>query len=318
MGTPPKRQASASQQSVLKNYTQHHLQVLMATLGNLYRAPFSNLMSVLVIAIALSLPTLMLVGLENTRQLASGWDDNSARISLFLKSGIDNTQGEQLARTYAGWAEVFSSEYISPEQSLEEFKAYSGLSNVLDMLDENPLPGVVIVSPTNTTPEAVDELLKRLQMRSEVELAQLDLAWLERLYAIMNIGERGVMLLGVLLILAVLLIVGNTIRVGIQQRRDEIEVCKLVGGTNGFIQRPFLYLGVLQGFLGGVLALVVVAVAYLMLSGPAAQLAELYQSSFQLQGLALDKAFGLLGLSMVLGWLGAWLTVRYYIKQIEP
>jgi len=318
MGTPPKRHASVGKESWFKGYWQRHLQVLMSTLGQLYRTPFSNLMSILVIAIALTLPTLMWVGLENARQLVAGWDDDSARISLFLKSSIGEQQGAQLAQTYAGWSEVINSEYISPQQSLEAFQAYSGLSDVLTLMDENPLPGVIVVQPADTAPAAVDALLQRLQMRSEVELVQLDLAWLEKVYAMMAIGERGAILLGILLLLAVLLIVGNTIRVGIQQRRDEIEVCKLVGATSQFVQRPFLYLGMLQGLIGGALCLIAVGIAHLILQGPVDRLAELYQSSFQLQGLPADAALTLLGTSVALGWLGAWFTVSYYIKQIEP
>ncbi len=301
----------------VKTYFQRHLQVLMSCLGQLYRAPISNLLTVLVIAISLSLPALLLVALENARSLVSGWDEN-AEISLFLDPSLSLRDGEQLKERLQEWRELSGVRYLSAQQSLRDFKAYSGFGEVLELLDENPLPAVIVLTPGDSAPAVVAPLLERLQQLPEVELAQLDLEWLSKIYAMMDVAERAAWVLGVLLAIAVLLIVGNTVRVSIQQRRTEIEVCKLVGGTNSFIRRPFLYMGIIQGAIGGVLAIVLVSSALLLLSGPIAQLATLYQSNFELLGMGFQFSLLLLLGSITLAWLGSLFTVSYYIREIEP
>lgn len=300
-----------------KIYFQRHLQVLMSCLGQFYRAPLSNLLTILVIAIALSLPALLLVALDNGRSLVAGWDNN-AEISLFLDTTLQESEGRQLRDNLLEFQEIASARFISSEQSLLDFKAYSGFGEVLDMLEDNPLPAVIVVTPRSSEPAPLESLLQRLQQQPGVTQAQLDMAWLEKIYAMMDLAERAAWVLGILLAISVLLIVGNTVRVTIQQRRIEIEVCKLVGGTNAFIRRPFLYMGMIQGFLGGLLAIILVISCVLLLNGPVAQLAMLYQSSFELAGLGIVMATMLMGVSLLLGWLGALFTVSYYIREIEP
>ncbi|MCF6219276.1 MAG: permease-like cell division protein FtsX [Gammaproteobacteria bacterium] len=301
----------------IKVYFQRHLQVFMSCLGQFYRAPISHFLTVLVIAISLSLPALLLVALENARSLVVGWDNN-ADISLFLNPSLSPAEGEHFKESLLTWRELSNARYISAEQSLHDFKAYSGFGEVLEKLDKNPLPAVIVLTPRQSTPETVLPLLERLQALPEVELAQLDLAWLTKIYAMMSVAERVAWVLGLLLAIAVVLIVGNTVRVGIQQRRVEIEVCKLVGGTNGFIRRPFLYMGAIQGGIGGLLAIILVASALLLLNGPITQLAALYQSSFKLEGLGLSLSLLLLLSSITLGWLGSLFTVNHYMREIEP
>lgn len=301
----------------VKIYFQRHLQVLMSCLGQLYRAPISNLLTVLVIAISLSLPALLLVALDNARSLVVGWDEN-AEISLFLDPSLTHSDGERLKEQLLEWRELSSVRYLSAQQSLLDFKAYSGFGEVLELLDENPLPAVIVLTPGDSTPETVAPLLERLQQLPEVDLAQLDLEWLGKIYAMMNVAERAAWVLGVLLAIAVLLIVGNTVRVSIQQRRTEIEVCKLVGGTNSFIRRPFLYMGIIQGAIGGVLAIILVSSALFLLNEPVVQLSTLYQSNFELLGMGFLFSLLLLLSSMALGWFGSLFTVSYYIREIEP
>ncbi len=301
----------------IKIYFQRHLQVLMACLGQFYRTPISNLLTVLVIAIALSLPTLLLVALDNGRSLVAGWDNN-AEISLFLKTSLNDSEGRKLKDQLLEWREIGATRYISAQQSLSDFKTYSGFGEVLDLLEENPLPAVIVVTPRSSELGVLNPLLERLQQQPGVDQAQLDLAWLKKIYAMMDVAERSAWVLGILLAVAVLLIVGNTVRVGIQQRRTEIEVCKLVGGTNGFIRRPFLYMGVLQGLIGGLLAIILVIICVLLLDGPISQLSALYQSNFELAGMGFLTALGVLASSIILGWLGALFTVSYYIREIEP
>ena len=301
----------------VKIYFQRHLQVLMSCLGQFYRAPISNLLTVLVIAIALSLPALLLVALENGRSLVAGWDNN-AEISLFLDTALQESEGHQLRERLLESREIAAARYISAQQSLLDFKAYSGFGEVLDMLEQNPLPAVIVVTPRSSELGMLNPLLERLQREPGVAHAQLDMAWLQKIYAMMDLAERAAWVLGILLAISVLLIVGNTVRVSIQQRRVEIEVCKLVGGTNGFIRRPFLYMGMIQGVIGGLMAIILVVSCVLLLDGPVDHLAALYQSSFELTGLGAAMAFLVMGCSVSLGWLGALFTVSYYIREIEP
>lgn len=329
--TPPRRTAKTQPEQVvshmevnktlvegrLRIYFNRHLQVLMSCLGQFYRAPISNFLTVMVVAIALSLPALMMVVLDNARSLVAGWDNN-AEISLFLEKSLNSQDGQRFQARLLEWRELADARYISAEQSLSDFKSYSGFGEVLDILAENPLPAVIVVTPRDSTPDAVNDLVDRLQQTSEVALAQLDMAWLKKVYGMMDVAQRAAWVLGILLAIAVLLIVGNTVRVGIQQRRVEIEVCKLVGGTNRFIRRPFLYMGMIQGFIGGLLAIVLVSTCVALLNGPVEQLSALYQSSFELAGMGFTLACSVLGISIALGWFGALFTVSYYIREIEP
>ncbi|MEW5756185.1 MAG: permease-like cell division protein FtsX [Pseudomonadota bacterium] len=301
----------------MANYAQRHLQVLLSCFGQLARAPLSHLITVLVIAIALSLPAGLYVAGDNLRQLAAGWEDQ-ARISLFLKRSLSESAITSLAEELRRREGVARVDYVSAQRGLEEFRAYSGFEAVLDLLNENPLPPVLVVHPQDSSPAGTERLFSRIKDLPGVEQAQLDLEWLQRLHGILVLVERGGQVIAVILGLAVLMIVGNTVRVGIQQRRDEIVVSKLVGATHGFIRRPFLYLGMLQGLLGGILAWLLVMVSLALLAGPVDRLAALYQSAFILTGLGFQGSLALLGAGAALGWLGALLTVGYYLREVEP
>ena len=234
----------------LPNYLLRHLQVMLYSLGQLSRTPVASVMTVLVIGIALALPAGLYVLLKNVEQVAGQWDDAS-QISLFLKPGTNDARGKQLAEQLLAWPDVTAVDYHSAKQSFEEFRQLSGLDDILDSLPTNPLPPVIIIKPKETEhEEAIQGLLERLQNMQEVDLAQLDMAWLKRLKSINQTGQRGITILAVLLSLSVLLVIGNTIRLAILNRQTEIRVIKLVGGTNAFVRRPFLYTGFWYGFLG--------------------------------------------------------------------
>jgi cell division transport system permease protein len=277
------------------------------------------LMTASVIGIALALPTGLHVLLKNVQSLSGGWD-GVAKISLFLKQNADETQIASLREKLNNLPEVADVNYISRSQALEEFKAASGFGEALEALDNNPLPAVIVVTPTLAHSDAahIGALVERLGKYRQVDIAQLDMQWVKRLYAIMDIVGRGVLVLGVLLSLAVLLIVGNTIRLAIENRREEIVVVKLIGATDAFIRRPFLYTGFWYGLCGGVIALLLVYGALWILSGPVERLAGLYQSSFGLSSLSAGTFFGLLGISILLGWAGSWIAVGRHLRAIEP
>lgn len=309
----------ASARGGLRLYLQRHAQAMLYALGRVCRQPGTSLMTIAVIGIALALPTGLYVALHNVQGISAGWQ-SAAQISLFLNKSVDDAAARALAaelETSPGIAQV---SHITPEQALAEFRATSGFGDALDVLGENPLPAVLVVRPAVESASAsrVEQLLEQLKQRPEVEIAQLDMEWIKRLFAILQIGQRGVLVLAVLLAAAVLLIVGNTIRLAINNRRDEIEINKLIGATDAFIRRPFLYFGFWFGLLGGAFAWLLVTASLLALAGPVRRLAVLYDSSYALAGPGWRNGAALLALSAVLGLLGAWLAVRRHLAEIEP
>jgi cell division transport system permease protein len=303
----------------LHNWMARHIQVALNSLGRLYRAPSSSLMTTAVIAIALALPTGLYLLTGNLQRLSTQWDGNT-NLSLFLHRSVSLQQAGALQKKLAQMPEIDSLQLITPEQALEEFRALSGFGDALDVLDENPLPAVIAVKPDKaySDVDAAAALLEKLRALPEVELAQLDLQWVRRFSAIVDIVRRSIWVMAALLGLAVLLIIGNTIRLEIQGRREEIEITKLIGATNGFIRRPFLYSGLWYGLAGAILASVLVEIAFLQLYNPVSQLAGLYQSGFSLNTLSFTDSLGLFAAGAVLGLLGAWLAVGRHLAAIEP
>lgn len=303
----------------LRSYFDHHKQVARESLMRLLATPLSSLMTWLVIAIALTLPVGLYVFLQNAQQLSQEWDD-AAQISVYLEQQLSEAQGRKLASHVEAWESVQQVRYISADEALEEFKHFSGFGDALQYLQENPLPAVLVVSPRTVSAnlETTQTLLEKLQVLPDVEQAQLDLEWVDRLFRIMALGQRLALTLGLLLGVAVLLVVGNTVRLLIESRRAEIVVVKLVGATDAFVRRPFLYTGVWYGLGGGLLAWLVVNLVILWLSGSVAELAAAYSGDFSLSGLGIGTTLLLWLLSASLGLLGAWLAVGRHLSKIEP
>ena len=296
-----------------------HLQVALGSIGHLLRTPLGSLMTVAVIGIALALPAGLLVLLGNLQQVVGQWE-GPASISLFLKQEVSDAQAEALGRRIRDDEKPALLQVISRAGALEEFRTHSGFGSVLDVLDENPLPAVILVRPgaDKGDPDASAALAERLGRLPQVEFTQLDLQWVQRLYGITEIARRGTYLIAVLLSVAVLLIVGNTIRLEIQNRHDEIAITKLVGGTDAFVRRAFLYQGFWLGLLGGGSAWLLVSSATGVLEPSVTRLAELYHSGFRLLAPGLGEIAALLGGGALIGWLGAWVAVGRHIRAIEP
>lgn len=281
--------------------------------------PFPSLMTTLVIAIALMLPATLHLLIDNGKQL-SGQIDASNRISVFLKQGVSNDEADRLTEKINSEPTIESSLLITKEQALEEFQAFSGFSGAIETLAINPLPAVIQISPASSieAPEQLQQLLEKLEKLPETDFVQLDMQWAQRLHAIIGIAERGIMLLAILLALAVLLIIGNTIRLELQNRKDEIIITKLVGATDRFIRRPFLYSGFWFGLLGGLFAWLLTQVILLLLTTPSEKLATLYSSDFQLHFLDFTSSLALLGTAILLGVLGAWIACSQHLKNLQP
>ncbi|MEK7717823.1 MAG: permease-like cell division protein FtsX, partial [Pseudomonadota bacterium] len=254
---------------MIKNYLLRHAQVFFYSLGQLTRTPVATFLTVAVIGITLALPAGLYVAIENVQRLASGWEDNG-QISLFLKQDVPAAAIEKLADKIRRLPAVSWVDYVSREAALTEFKRLSGFGEALNALDRNPLPAVLVVHPaaTHAHPDKLQALLKDLRRFNEVDIAQIDLDWVRRLHAMLELARQGVLILAAGLAIAVLLIIGNTIRLAVLNRRDEIEITKLIGGTNAFIRRPFLYTGTLQGLLGALLAWLLVGLGLLLLADP--------------------------------------------------
>lgn len=303
----------------LMSWLRRHAQVLLSSLGRLWQRPLGSLMTLLVLGIAIALPLGLHLLVNNLEQLADQWD-NGASVSVFLKEGIDDKAIQALMETLQAQEGIHDVQHITPAQALEEFRQQSGFASALELLDDNPLPHVLLIHPENEgiSTQQLQAFLQSLEKRPEVELALADLQWVERFQGITRIIQRTALVLTLLLSLAVLLIVGNTIRLEIQGRRDEIEIIKLVGGSNTFIRRPFLYEGFWYGLFGSLIALGLILLSALALHDPVAHLAALYQSNFQLTSLGTTSVFGVIGISILLGILGAWIAVHQHLGEMEP
>jgi len=272
-----------------------------------------------VIGVAMALPVFLAVLLENssaaTANLNQGFD-----ISVYLKKESARSRAPALAELWRGRNDVASVRVITADAALAEFRERSGFGAALDELRDNPLPDTVVVTPavSASNPQGVADLEKVLAAAADVETVQVDGAWVNRLNAWLDILRRIVWLVAALLGSGVVLVVGNTIRLDILNRRSEIEVMKLVGATDGFARRPFLYSGVWYGLGGGALAILIVASAVQFLTGPVGTLAALYGSGFKLQGMNFGAYLGVLGCTGSLGWLGSWLAATRHIRAIEP
>lgn len=322
-GAPEQRQRHLQEdeasdwRGLLRAYLDSHRASLLDSLRRLALQPFGSFLTCLVMGIALSLPMGLALLLDSVERLGGSWQ-RAAQISVFLKLEVADVEGQSLREQIAGMEEVLAAEWISREQALEELQQHSGLGDALRELPENPLPAVVLVTPQEIDKAALEALRTRLAALPGVEQAQLDLLWVERLGAILKLGERFIFGLAVVLILALLLVIGNTIRLHIENRRAEIEVIKLVGGTDGYVRRPFLYTGAFYGIGAGLLAWGLLEYGLSWLNESVVGLAGLYDSEFALGGVPVDDGLSLLVGALLLGWVGAWLAVARHLRQLEP
>jgi len=299
-------------------YLMHHLQTLLFSLGKIYEAPATTIMTVAVIGITLSLPGGFYLFLKNVDAM-SGDFRSTTQITLYLDLKVKEKDARKLQNEIELMEKVQDTDFISRHDALESFRQSSGFGKSIDTLSSNPLPHTIIVEPdANAETFAVKNLLNALQAMPEIEIAKLDTEWLERLYTILEIARRSVAIITLLFACAVLLIIGNTIRLDIQNRYQEIIVTKLIGATNAFIRRPFLYGGVWYGLLGGLTSWIIVEVGFLAISGPLNRLNLLYQADLVFVTFSLHDFIILLSSSTLLGLAGSWIAVARHLNQIEP
>lgn len=295
----------------ITNYFLRHCQAAVNSLGQFSRTPLASLMTCLVIGIALALPTALFVALKNFENI-SGNFQQSMQITLYLKPESTETDITKLISNLKTRPDIASVISVSPAQGLKELQQTSGFQGALLELADNPLPWTVLVQPN--TPENLNSLTSELQALPLVSSLQVDKLWVERLASLMSLSQRAFYAVAIFLGLAVFLIINNVIRSTTQQNHREIEIIKLIGGTYGFIRRPFLYTGAIYGLLGGIAAWQLVDILLLVLKDPVHRLTTLYNSQFLLTGIGLSNTLILLGSSMLLGLLGSWLAVTRHLK----
>lgn len=303
----PRRQSRAS----------IHLATARESLARILQSPSTALMTLAVIGIALLLPATLSVALDNVRTLA-GDLDRASRINVYLEPVPARERLSALTESLSSRHDVAAVDYISPEQAAQSLAAESGLGDVLDSLPDNPLPATLVVQPATTDYASIRALGEHLQTLDGVASVQLDLQWLRRLDSFLQLIERAALALAVIVAVAVLFIVGNTIRLAVANRRAEIRVAKLVGATDAFVARPFLYTGLWYGLGGGVLAWLLLNAIMAVLQGPVQRLLTLYDSQQTLAWPGGGMLLMLAGGGAALGWLGALISLRQHLREIEP
>jgi cell division transport system permease protein len=295
-----------------------HVSTSGASLGRLFRQPFASLMIVLVIAVTLAIPAALNLVVKNAQAVSSGWD-NALDFSIYLKRNVREDEAAALVRLIGQRADVESVQLITASEALTEFKRQSGFGDALDQLSENPLPHTLVVRPSAAnTSQSMILLQEELANLPESDLVQVDTEWVQRFHAILDIVRQAIVIGAALLGLAIIVIIGNTIRLDIQNRRDEIEVTKLIGASNAFVRRPFLWSGFWYGLFGGALALGLVQYGLFLLERPVARLAGLYQSGLSVLALSLEESLIILGVGVLLGLVGSWFAAARHMRRIEP
>lgn len=295
-----------------------HVNMAGQSLGRLLRQPFASLMIVLVIAVTLALPAALNLIVKNAAAVSGSWD-NALDFSVFLSRDISLDEAQNLAQLIRQRADVANVSLISAEQALEEFKLQSGFGDAMDQLSQNPLPHTLVVRPSAAnTSESMVLLREELANLPETDLVQVDTEWVQRFHAILDIVRQAILIGSVLLGTAIIVIIGNTIRLDIQNRREEIEVTKLIGASNAFVRRPFLWTGFWYGLLGGLLAIALVQYGVYLLQPPIARLAGLYQSGVAVLSFDLREIGVIVGVGVLLGLLGSWFAAARHMRRIEP
>ena len=305
--------------TLLKLWGLLHAQSFIYSLGQYCRNLLTSILTTAVIGISLALPGGFYLLLENAQQVTAGWD-GAIQITAFLKQDIDESKAADVIARLLVNPSIEAAKFIERDQALAEYKELSGFSEVIELLDDNPLPSIIIIFPKlSALPDGGDrQIIEFIYAQPEVEIAQYDQQWVKRLYGIIEIIQRCIIIFSAFIGFGVLLIVGNTIRMAIYHHRNEIEITKLFGATNAFIQRPFLYTGFWYGLSGGVASWALLTLTLQFLKPPVNRLAELYASEFSLAGLSGTETLIMLACGIFLGLFGSWISVQRHLRTIEP
>lgn len=308
-----------SQQSYNRSqqYLRSHLRALCAALGELFKSPLISLMTFSVIGVVISLPLCFYGLTKNVQKLTNQWSGHSPTLSLYIDPNTKPEEIKKMEGTLKNNPKIAKVTYISPQSGLEHFEKQTGLNGIIKLFNKNPLPGVFIVSPTLAyqQPLMIKQLFFQLKNNKLVNNIQLDMVWVKKLYYAVAIGKRIALALAILFGIGILLIIGNTLRLALHKHEKEIKVLKLIGATNNFIRRPFLYRGFLLGFFGGFVACLLTTFFFVSLDGTVTKLAIQYNTSFHLSGLSLTNLISVSMGTGFLGLFGTWLIVTPLISE---
>jgi cell division transport system permease protein len=301
----------------VNTWLSHHWHAFFLALRRLAGAPLANLINLTVIGVAFSLPTGVYMLLDNVQNFSSQLS-GAPQLSVFLKPGTDKIAIEKLESHLRQHPQIASFRFISKDKALKQLKQKSGLADAVNSLTRNPLPDAFIIDAKSASPETLKQLRAEMLKWPDSEHVQLDSAWMERLNALLKLGQLAVLILAALLSFALIVVTFNTIRLQILTKRDEIEISKLIGATSNFIRRPFLYFGAIQGVAGGAIAWLIVAIVINLINSELTNLVQLYAVDFHLYHISFEDSISLLLFSSWLGWAGSWLSVASHLWQIEP
>lgn len=299
----------------LNNYFNNHFQALFSSCRKLTHSPFTTLMTLIVIGIALTLPLSGFILLQNIKSLSENWNNKNSQVTIYLTSQISESQLQHTIQILKTNSTVEKLQYISPQQGLDEFQQQTDVHNSLEVLNQNPLPGVILLQPNVRSPQQLKQLIQTIKALPGIDTVQLDMQWVEKLYSFITIIKNITYLVGLLLGTGILIIVAHTIHLALQKYHHEIKIFQLIGATHGFIKRPFIYTGILYGFLGSIIALMLLFFLYLEINSSVLKLSALYNSDFHLQMLKSDEILLLFIVGMGLGWLGAWLATTKFLRN---
>ncbi len=310
--------ATPRRRSPITSWAIRHVSTAIAAFGRLSRQPFASLMTVLVIGVTLALPAAMHLVIKNAQAISASWD-NALDFSVYLRTDVSLEDAQKLVDIVSQRADVEKVTLVAADDALQEFREQSGFGDALDYLSVNPLPHTLVVRPsTANTDVSMGLLNEELGNLPEADFVQVDTEWVRRFHAILDILERAIAIGAILLAAAIIVIIGNTIRLDIQNRREEIEVTKLIGASNAFVRRPFLYIGMWYGLGGGLLALALVRYGLYALDEPVTRLSGLYSSPFSVLALDLPESLVITGAGVTLGLFGSWVAAARHMRRIEP
>ena len=315
----PKATQQSKSKALKGGWQEQWRYALRGTLSDMWRQPLATLLTVMVIAISLTLPSVCYMVWKNVSQAATQWYP-APQLTVYLSKTLDDTAAENVVAQLKQVEGVDNVNYLTREEALNEFRNWSGFGGAMDMLEQNPLPAVVIITPKLNfqNSDTMQSLRDRVTKVQGVDEVRMDDSWFARLAALTGLVGQIASMIGVLMIVAVFLVIGNSVRLSIFARRDTINVQKLIGATDGFILRPFLYGGALLGFSGAVLSLLLSEVLVLRLQSVVANVATVFGTTFSLEGFSWDEALLLLLIAAIIGWVAAWLATVQHLRRFTP
>ncbi|WP_277976962.1 permease-like cell division protein FtsX [Pantoea endophytica] len=315
----PKAKQPSKSKALKGGWQEQWRYALRGTLSDMWRQPLATLLTVMVIAISLTLPSVCYMVWKNVSQAATQWYP-APQLTVYLDKALDDTAAENVTAQLKQLDGVDNVNYLTREEALNEFRNWSGFGGSMDMLEQNPLPAVAIITPKLNfqNSDTMANLRDRVAKVQGVDEVRMDDSWFSRLAALTGLVGQIASMIGLLMVVAVFLVIGNSVRLSIFARRDTINVQKLIGATDGFILRPFLYGGALLGLGGAVLSLLLSEVLVLRLQSVVAQVATVFGTTFVLEGFSWDEGLLLLLIAAIIGWIAAWLATVQHLRRFTP